>query len=172
MTIQPKQLQRKKTSAMVKADAYMEPPIGSKIKDVLRVEAVMDKVVQKIVPTPDDSGGKREIWKSYKDAINYYGLPGSNQIGSWGNSNGILRSYSRSSPNCDRVLNGGREIHYFANDVEKFHLNLTSGQKVRFFRKVALVKIGKEKQLFGVKDMGLYRVTRIYDFNCVQLLQD
>lgn len=94
-----------------------------------------------VEPTPDDSG--RHVWPTFQAAHKHYGFPGSHQVGSWGDACGVLRTYSNSSIGKDLVPErcGGAEIWYRLKDdavKAKFLLNIGSGQRLHFFRKVAL----------------------------------
>eukprot|EP00606_Chrysophyceae_sp_TOSAG23-5_P000430 GSChrysophyteH2.ASY1.ANO1.768.1 assembled CDS len=140
------------------------------------------EVVSGVEPTPDDSD--KHVWPTFLAAHKHYGFPGSHQVGSWGNKEGILRTYSNSTVGKDvvPVNKGGHEIWYMLKDEvvkAKFKANLRSGQPLRFFRKVALPlplpavqgrvqgqgeRQKKGKREFGCKDTGVFRVV---GFGCV-----
>jgi len=108
-----------------------------------------------IEPTADDSN--KHIFKNFMEACQHYEFPGSHQVGSFGNKQGILRTYSNSTPGKDKILKDGHEIHYRLKDEKtkaKFQLNIDSKQCIRFFRKVQINKGSKP----GCKDMGLFNV--------------
>ncbi len=92
------------------------------------------------------------IFKNFKQAHEYYNYPGSHRIGSYGDSTGIIRTYSNGK-NGDIIKNN---IIYYVlknqNIKNKFKLNIKNKKKIRFFVKVSN----------GVKDMGLYHVKRFY----------
>ena len=92
------------------------------------------------------------IFKNFKQAHEYYNYPGSHRIGSYGDSNGIIRTYSNGK-NGDMIKNN---IIYYVlkneNIKNKYKLNIKNKKKIRFFVKVSN----------GVKDMGLYHVKRFY----------
>jgi hypothetical protein len=117
----------------------------------------------RIEDTPDDAN--KHVFANFLLACKHYNFPGSHQHGSTSNANGVIRTYSNSTPGKDRVLNGGHEILYRLKSVEiqkKFSLNIKSGQMVRFFRKVE----------GGCKDMGSFTVAGFVDDDAfVRLLQ-
>lgn len=92
------------------------------------------------------------LFKNFKQAHEHYNYPGSHRIGSYGDSKGIIRSYSNGK-NCDFIKNN---IIYYGvkneNIKNKFKLNIKNKKKIRFFIKV----------INGVKDMGLYYVKGFY----------
>ena len=92
------------------------------------------------------------LFKSFKEAHEYYKYPGSHRIGSYGNEKGILRSYSSGAKGD--ILKNNKVYYVLKNDKikDKFRLNIKNKKKLRFFIKV------KD----GVKDMGLYHVKRFY----------
>lgn len=97
--------------------------------------------VPKLAPT---------IFKNFKSACTFYSFPGSHQIGSYGPKHqGIVRSYSNSTPGKDKLV-GGVFLYRLKDEAyrEKFKLNMKNKQKVRVFRKV----------VEGVEDLGLFDV--------------
>jgi galactokinase len=131
-----------------------------------RNKAIHDSFVKsgRIEDTPDDAN--KRVFANFLLACKHYDFPGSHQHGSTSNANGVIRTYSNSTPGKDRVLRGGHEIHYRLKSVDvqrKFSLNMASGQKVRFFRKVEN----------GCKDMGLFNVAGFIDDDAfVRLLEE
>lgn len=92
------------------------------------------------------------IFKNFKQAHEYYNYPGSHRIGSYGDIDGIIRTYSNGK-NGDLIKNN--TIYYVLKNESiknKFKLNIKNKKKIRFFIKVTN----------GVKDMGLYHVKRFY----------
>ena len=103
-----------------------------------------------------------KYFNNFKEAHEYYKYPSTHRIGTIGDDNGVIRSYSNGK-NCDYYKNDGKIVFYKIKNVkikELFLLNKKHKKKVRFFMKV------KE----GVKDMGLYTVKSFTDDNYVILL--
>lgn len=111
-----------------------------------------------IEATPDNQD--KHIFPNFKVACEYYHYPGTHQRGSVGNADGIVRTYSNSTPGKDKILNMGAEVWYRLKSLDmqaQFQRNIDSGQPVRFFRRVPW-RIGKQTQKPGCKDMGLFDV--------------
>ena len=103
------------------------------------------------------------IFKNLKEAHTFYNYPSSHRFGTIGDNNGALRSYSNGK-GCDYYKKNGKEIFYKIKNIRVrnlFSINLDSGQKVRFFKKV------KD----GVEDMGLYNVLKFTKDNFVKLIK-
>ena len=82
--------------------------------------------------------------------------PGSHQTGSYGNKEGILRSYSNGTSGKDFISKDETLILYCLKDEiyrGRFKLNMEHHQAVRFFR-----KIPPSSKQPGVKDLGLFRI--------------
>ena len=125
-----------------------------------------------------------KIFRTFKEACDFYKYPGSHQIGSFGNANGIIRSYSNGTPGKDFVMEDETVVLYKLKDEmyrAKFSRNMSSGQKVRIFRRVTSEGIDdKDKNGIGrselqsgrrsckakesiVKDLGLFSVVGFED---------
>jgi len=94
------------------------------------------------------------IFKNFKQAHEYYKYPGSHRIGSYGDNDFIIRSYSNGH-NGDIIKNNGNTVYYMVKNERtknKFLNNIKLKKKLRFF-----LKINE-----GVKDMGLYSVKKFY----------
>ena len=108
------------------------------------------------------------MFRTFKEACNFYKFPGSHQVGSFGNSLGILRSYSNDTPGKDFFLDGEREILYKLKDDsyrEKFNRNILNDQHVRVFRKVNMEAGNscRKTRTTYVKDLGLFSVVGFKD---------
>ena len=123
----------------------------------------------KIEDTPDDFD--KHVFRNFKTACEHYRFRGSHQHGSTFDSDGVIRTYSNSTPGKDIVLKGGREIHYRLKSkviMLKFLRNIETGQRVHFFRRVVLDK----NRATGCKDMGLFEVVEfLKDGAFVKLVQ-
>lgn len=108
------------------------------------------------------------MFRTFKEACGFYKFPGSHQVGSFGNSSGILRSYSNDTPGKDFFLDGEREILYKLKDDsyrEKFNRNILNDQLVRVFRKVNMEVENscRKTRTTYVKDLGLFSVVDFKD---------
>ena len=92
----------------------------------------------------------KKIFKGIKEAHEYYKFPGSYRYGSiYLLNHGIIRSYSNGTK--PDVISETK-IHYVLKNEtyrKRFAENMKTNTKVRFFQKVP----------FGVKDLGLYKVS-------------
>lgn len=75
------------------------------------------------------------ILKNFKEAHEYYKYPGSHRIGSYGNENGIIRSYSNGKKGD--IIKDNKIYYVLKNEniKEKFKLNIKNNKKIRFFIK-------------------------------------
>jgi len=84
---------------------------------------------------------KRTIWTNFRSACRHYKFPGSYQVGSYGpKGEGMLRTYSNSTPGKDKVLSGGDVVLYRLKDEKcraQFVVNRDRRKPVKVFRKVA-----------------------------------
>jgi len=84
---------------------------------------------------------KRKIWTNFRAACRHYKFPGSYQVGSYGpKGEGMLRTYSNSTPGKDKVLSGGEVVLYRLKDEKcraQFAVNRDRRKPVKVFRKVA-----------------------------------
>lgn len=95
-----------------------------------------------------------KYFNNFKEAHEYYKYPSTHRIGTIGDDNGVIRSYSNEKEG-DIIKDNGKIIYYkIKNEKIKslFKLSLVNKKKLRFFKK------NKEK----VIDMGEYTVNKFY----------
>jgi hypothetical protein len=95
-----------------------------------------------------------KYFRNFKEAHEYYEYPSTHRVGTIGDSNGVIRSYSNGKKG-DIIKDNGKIIYYkLKNEKIKnlFKLSLINKKKLRFFKK------DKEK----VIDMGEYVVSKFY----------
>ena len=103
-----------------------------------------------------------KYFNNFKEAHEYYKYPSTHRIGTIGDDNGVIRSYSNGKKG-DIIKDNGKIIYYkLKNEKIKnlFRLSIINKKKVRFFK----------KDNNKVLDMGEYNVSKFYK-NYVKLVK-
>eukprot|EP00930_Biecheleria_cincta_P048975 TRINITY_DN34212_c0_g1_i1.p1 TRINITY_DN34212_c0_g1~~TRINITY_DN34212_c0_g1_i1.p1 ORF type:complete len:167 (-),score=23.66 TRINITY_DN34212_c0_g1_i1:54-554(-) len=96
------------------------------------------------------------VFRNFQEACAHYRFPGLHRIGTVGNANGVVRSFSNPAHCKDKFLK--QEVHYRIKDANyrsKFERNMETGQLVRFFTKAPLKESPRQNRCL---DLGLFRV--------------